>query len=149
MDKFSFDIETLNRISDTPMVSENRAPYGHKDKGFRGLRVWQAGMDLVEACYRVSQNFPKAEQFGLTSQLRRAAISIPSNLAEGWGRHTDPEFSRFVDISIGSSCEVESLVEVSNRLEFLEPSTYSEILEYANKVGSMQYRLRAALKHQP
>src|SRR5438046_2580093 len=107
----------LNKIADRPIVAENRALYGDGQNGFRDLRVWQAGMDLVEACYRASQSFPTSEQFGLTNQLRRAAVSITSNIAEGWGRNTKPEFSRFIDISIGSLCEVESLVEVSKRLE--------------------------------
>jgi four helix bundle protein len=118
-------------------VAENRAPYGDGIKGFRDLRVWQSGMDLVEKCYRTSQAFPASEQFGLTNQLRRAAVSITSNIAEGWGRNTHPEFARFVDISIGSLCEVESLVEVSKRLEYVSAEALGEILENANKVGAM------------
>ena len=146
MSELDIDIEILNRICETPIVHERRAPYGAVGKGFRDLRVWQGAMDLVEACYRASQSFPASEQSGSVNQLRRAAVSIPSNIAEGWGRNTQPEFARFVDISIGSLCEVESLIEVSKRLEFLLEGSYSDILESANKVGSMQYRLRAALK---
>src|SRR5690242_5705413 len=93
-------VDFLNRICDKPAVAEERKPYGEVHSGFRSLRVWQAGMDLVESCYRTSQSFPKAEQFGLTSQLRRAAISITSNLAEGYGRHSQADFARFVDISV-------------------------------------------------
>ena len=140
-------VDFLNRVCDTPIVAEERKPYGAVQSGFRSLRVWQAGMDLIESCYRVSQAFPKIEQFGLTSQLRRAAISITSNLAEGYGRHSQADFARFVDISVGSLCEVESLVEVSKRLEYVSSNEFAQMLERANKVGSMQFRLREVLKN--
>jgi four helix bundle protein len=146
MSDSSLDPNFLNVISETPIVAEPRAPYGAQAKGFRDLRVWQAGMDLVESCYRVSQSFPASEQFGLTNQLRRAAISVTANIAEGWGRNTQPEFARFVDISHGSLCEVESLVEVSNRLTLVDSETLKKIVEQANKVGAMQFRLRAKLR---
>jgi four helix bundle protein len=134
-------------MSEVAIVAEERAPYGSAiGKGFRDLRVWQAGMDLVDACYRASQVFPSTERFGLTDQLRRAAVSVASNIAEGWGRNTNAEFARFVDISIGSLCEVESLIEVASRLKYVTPETLANLLERANKVGSMQHRLRASLR---
>lgn len=140
------DLAYLNSVCDTPLVREPRAPYGAQGKGFRDLRVWQVGMDLVESCYRVSQKFPSHEQFGLTNQLRRAAISITANLAEGWGRNTQAEFARFVDISHGSLCEVESLVEVSRRLEYVDAASFETIVTEANKVGAMQFRLTSKLR---
>ena len=146
MDELLPNIEALNRIADTPAVFEKRAPYGAAGKGFRELRVWQASMDLVEACYRVSQQFPQAEQFGLTNQLRRAAVSVSANIAEGWGRNTNAEFRRFIDISIGSLCEVESLIEVSNRLKYVSSDDLTLMFERANKVGAMQHRLRTSLR---
>jgi len=139
-------VDFINRICDTPVVAEERKPYGTYQSGFRSLRVWQAGMDLVESCYRISQAFPKSEQFGLTSQLRRAAISITSNLAEGYGRHSQADFARFVDISVGSLCEVESLVEVSKRLDYTSAEEVALMLGQASNIGGMQFRLREALK---
>jgi four helix bundle protein len=146
MDDSELSINILNGICDSLAVLERRASYGEAGRGFRDLRVWQAGMDLVESCYRASQAFPQSEQFGLTNQLRRAAVSITANIAEGWGRNTQPEFGRFVDISIGSLCEVESLIEVSRRLQYISTDTLSVILERANKVGSMLHRLRTSLR---
>ncbi len=146
MEDSELSIDLYNKISDTTIVAQNRAPYGNGQKGFRGLRVWQAGMDLAETCYRASQTFPTSEQFGLANQLRRAAVSITANIAEGWGRNTTPELGRFIDISIGSLCEVESLVEVSKRLEYISPEALKAMLEQANKVRSMQHRLRVSLR---
>jgi len=139
-------VDFLNSVCDRPIVAEERAPYGVTQSGFRSLRVWQAGMDLVESCYRASQRFPSAENFGLTNQLRRAAVSVTSNIAEGYGRRSQADFARFVDFSVGSLCEVESLVEVSKRLEYVSPAELAIMLEQANKVGAMQYRLRETLK---
>ena len=146
MDELALDVEFLNRICEMPIVAEPRAAYGSSSRGFRDLRVWQAGMDLVESCYRASQSFPSSEQFGLTSQLRRAAISVTANLAEGWGRNTQLEFARFVDMSHGSLCEVESLAEVSNRLKYMSEESLAKIVKEANAVGAMQYRLRTKLR---
>jgi four helix bundle protein len=146
MNESPLDLNFYNQICDTPIVAEPRAPYGPQQKGFRDLRVWQAGMDLAESCYRASQSFPASEQFGLTSQLRLAAISVPANLAEGWGRNTQREFARFVDISHGSLCEVESLIEVSNRLKLIQAKTMAKIVEETNKVGAMQFRLQSKLR---
>ena len=95
-----FDVDELNDL-----VSEARSGYnvpdGSDGRGFRGLRAWQSAMDVVADVYRVSRAFPKDEQFGLTSQLRRCAVSVPSNIAEGWGRNGPIEFARFIDIAIG------------------------------------------------
>src|SRR5437868_6127055 len=104
MHETELNADHFNRICEMQLTAENRASYGTDNKGFRDLRVWQAGMDLVETCYKCSAAFPASEQFGLTTQLRRAAVSITANIAEGWGRNTQPEFRRFVDISSGSLC---------------------------------------------
>ena len=75
-------------------------------KNFKNLKVWQKGIELVINVYKDSMKFPKEELYGLTSQIRRSAVSIPSNIAEGSGRNSDKEFNRFLDISLGSSFEL-------------------------------------------
>ncbi len=75
---------------------------------YRDLIAWQKSIDLVVAIYELTKGFPQSEEFGLKSQLRRAAVSIPSNIAEGHGRHTQPEFRRFLMIALGSTREVET-----------------------------------------
>ena len=88
-------------------------------QSYRELIVWQKAIDLVVAIYRITQSFPREEAFGLTSQLRRAAVSIPSNIAEGQGRRSAKEFQRFLDIARGSLQEVETQLLIANRLHYL------------------------------
>jgi four helix bundle protein len=87
----------------------------HKD-----LDAWKKSMDLVECIYRLSNNFPDSEKFGLTSQIRRAAISIPSNIAEGAARKSDKELVQFIHISLGSLSEVETQYLIAIRLKFVK-----------------------------
>ncbi len=88
-------------------------------KSFRDLRVWQAGMDLVEAIYRITQPFPAHEQYGLTSQMRRAACSIPSNIAEGHTRQYTKEYLYHLSVAQASLAELETQLEISARLGYL------------------------------
>jgi len=90
----------------------------HKQKiqSFRDLQIWQKSMELTVAVYRITQSFPREEIFGLTSQLRRCAISIPSNIAEGQGRSSEREFLHFLSIARGSNCELQTQVEIARRL---------------------------------
>ena len=85
---------------------------------FEESASWQRGMDLCEAVYIATRSFPKEEVFGLTSQLRRAAVSIPSNIAEGQGRLTSPEFLHFLGIARGSAQEVRTQLHLANRLRY-------------------------------
>ena len=86
----------------------------HKD-----LEVWKKSMDLVESIYTLTQRFPEAEKFGLTSQMRRSAVSIPSNIAEGAARKGDKEFLHFLPIALGSLSELETQYLIATRLEFI------------------------------
>ena len=86
----------------------------HKD-----LKVWQESMDLVVKIYEISEKFPSQETYGLTSQLRRASVSIASNIAEGAGRKGNKEFTRFLYIALGSLSEVETQLEISQRLDYI------------------------------
>ena len=84
------------------------------------LKVWQKSIDFVENIYRITEVFPKTEQFGLVSQMRRAAVSISSNIAEGNGRKSQKEFQHFLSISIGSLAEVETQIIIAKRIGFIE-----------------------------
>jgi len=85
-----------------------------------GLDVWQEAMTLVEAIYACSAHFPDSERFGLTSQIRRAAVSIPSNIAEGAARRSTPEFQRFLSIARGSLSELDTQLQIAVRLKYVE-----------------------------
>lgn len=87
-------------------------------KSHQDLTVYQKSLDLVEKIYKLTQTFPSEEKFGITSQIRRAAVSVPSNIAEGAARKGSKEFSRFLYISLGSLAEIETLLTISNRLKF-------------------------------
>jgi four helix bundle protein len=112
---------------------------------FKELHVWQGGMDLVEAVYRSSASFPKAEQYGLTGQVRRAAVSVPSNIAEGHSRESTREFLKHVSIAMGSLSEVETQMEIANRLGYLSAEDLASILDRAAVLGRQLYALRNAL----
>ena len=91
-----------------------------KIKSHKDLKVWQESMTLVILVYRISEDFPKHEIYGLSSQIRRAAVSIPSNIAEGAGRNGENEFTRFLYIALGSLSEVETQLEISQRLSYVD-----------------------------
>ena len=87
-------------------------------KSYRDLTVWQRSMQLVKAVYELTEAFPSQEQFGLTSQMRRSAVSIPSNIAEGFARKSRGEYARFVDIAYGSAAKLETQLDIAAMLEF-------------------------------
>ena len=113
---------------------------------YRDLDVWQHAMELVEKVYAISKNFPADERFGLGAQLRRAAVSIPSCIAEGNVRHTTRDYLRFVSIAAGSTAEVETQVLLAKRLGFTDSELAKDVLEHCNRVGRMLNRLRQSLK---
>ncbi len=109
---------------------------------YKELKVWQHAMELAKEIYRLTADFPKEEIYGLTSQLRRAAVSVPANIAEGSGRESDREFSRFLSMASGSCAELETLVELSARLGMLNTIQLESIQEKIATIGKMLYRLR-------
>jgi four helix bundle protein len=111
----------------------------HKD-----LDVWKNSMDLVTAIYKITNQFPKEEKFGLIDQIRRAAVSIPSNIAEGAARGTDKDFVRFLYFSLGSSAEVETQVILSQRLRFIGNQVEDELLL---KIASIKKMLIGLIKY--
>lgn len=96
----------------------------HKD-----LQIWQQGIDLVEVIYQKTGTFPSSEQFGLTSQMRRAAVSIPSNIAEGAARQGEKEYVQFLYIALGSLAELETQAIIAKRLGYFEELQTFEIIE--------------------
>ncbi|RYG21796.1 four helix bundle protein [bacterium] len=99
--------------------------------------VWQHGMELVREVYVVTRHFPREEQFGLTSQLRRAAVSIPANLAEGYGRGSKPAFAQFARISQGSLFEVRTLLEIAVTTQTAQEDQIAPLLERAVTLSRM------------
>ncbi len=98
-------------------------------KTFRDLLIWQKAMALVTNTYSVTSQFPKEELFGLTSQIRRSSISIPSNIAEGFGRGTNKDYHRFLTISIGSLFEFQTQIEISYNLKYISETEFNTIFE--------------------
>jgi len=94
------------------------------DKPHKNLKAWQLAMDIAEKIYSTTDSFPSAEKFGLVSQMRRSAISVPSNIAEGAGRNTKREFVNFLHISQGSLSELDTQLELSLRLQFIDKKTW-------------------------
>lgn len=112
---------------------------------YRDLEAWQLGVDLVEACYKATAAFPKSEMFSMTSQMRRAAVSIPSNVAEGYARRTTKAYMNHVSIAIGSHAEFATCIELSRRLGFLPASEADRIAGLSDSVGRLLYGLYRAL----
>jgi four helix bundle protein len=106
-------------------------------QNYRDLIAWQKAMDLVEQAYRTSRTFPKDEMYGLTSQFRRSAVSVPSNIAEGQGRASDAELIRFLHIAHGSLRELETQALIANRLDYCDRNQTAKTLEMAAEVGRL------------
>ena len=112
-------------------------------RGHRDLIVWQKAMTLVRDVYRATRTFPQSELYGLVSQLRRAAVSIPSNLAEGHARNSKNEFRQFVGHARGSLSEVETQIEIAGNLGYLRDPSATELLSRVAELGRMLTGLRA------
>jgi four helix bundle protein len=112
---------------------------------YQDLKLWQKGIDLVVELYKATGEFPKEEKYGLTSQMRRSAISIPSNIAEGAGRNSDKEFCHFLSVANGSSYELETQVIVANRLELISKELCDDLCSQLNEIQKMNYNLQSRL----
>ena len=98
-------------------------------KDFKDLRIWATGMQIVKEIYRITAGFPKTEQFGLTNQMRRAGVSIPSNIVEGHVKNQTGEFLRYLSIAIGSCAELETQLIISKELGWLKDENFKPLLE--------------------
>ena len=111
---------------------------------YKKLDVWKKSVDFVKRGYDLISNFPDSEKFGLTSQMRRSAVSIPSNIAEGVGRDSGKEFTHFLTISQGSCFELETQIIIAQRLGFLDEET--DTLYKLNEIGKMIRSLRNSIR---
>ena len=115
-------------------------------KTFRDLLVWQKSMTLVTDVYRVTKEFPNDERFGLTSQIRRSAVSLPSNIAEGHGRNSTKEYIQFLNITMGSMNELETQLEISKNLKYLEDGVFQKLHDNCREIERMLSSLIRKLK---
>lgn len=114
-------------------------------KGYRDLVVWQNAMDLVDQIYQITRSFPKDENFGLTSQIRRSAISIPSNIAEGHGRSSPKEFRRFLRMALGSLAELDTQLEIALRQAYITPDQSESLSTAITQLRKMLHGLIRSL----
>jgi four helix bundle protein len=115
-------------------------------KSYRDLLVWQRAMDLAVSIHPVALSFPRAERFGLTSQLTRGATSVPSNIAEGHGRRTTGDFIHFLSIARGSLNEVETQITLASRYGYISDAVHDKFLEATAEIGRMLNGLIEALE---
>ena len=102
---------------------------------YRDLKVWEAAMDLAVRIYEVTAAFPREERFGLVQQMRRAAVSVPSNIAEGYGRRTSRQRYKFLEDALGSVFELETQTELSKRVKFLKTADFEELANMIRGIG--------------
>lgn len=110
---------------------------------YRELEVWQFGIRLTKFVYELTRTFPKYELYALSNQLQRSAVSVPANIAEGRARSSTNEFLHFLSIARGSLAELETLLIISEELQYCQPSATGEILELCDRIG----RMIAGLRH--
>ena len=122
------------------------------EPGFRELRVWQGGVELAEAIYRLTASFPRHETYGLSSQIQRAAVSVPANVAEGQCRDHLPEYIRFVSIARGSLAEVDTHLELAVRLTYVSRGDaapdFKRVAVVEREVATLRQRLKKRLEQQ-
>ncbi len=113
---------------------------------YRDLIVWRSSIDVVKVVYELSRVFPTDERFGLTSQMRRAAVSIPANIAEGHGRHHTGDYLRHLSIATGSLCELETLLTIAEQLGFLRAEDHQSVIGRTEHISRMLGGLSRALR---
>jgi four helix bundle protein len=112
-----------------------------KIKNFQDLRIWQKGIEVVKDLYLLTKKFPKEELYGLTSQMRRSAVSIPSNVAEGFRRYHNKEYKQFLYIALGSCAELETQIIIANELDYINETVKTEIIEKIKYICRMTVKL--------
>lgn len=115
-------------------------------KHYRELIVWQKAMELVKSTYELTAKYPSTEAYGLTGQMRRAAVAIPSNIAEGQGRNSTKDFLRYISIAYGSLLELETQISISEMLGYLSGNETRFLLEKCAEVGRLVNGLRNSLE---
>ena len=115
-------------------------------KSYRDLIVWQKSISLVTTVYSHTTNFPVSELYGLTNQLRRCAVSIPSNIAEGYGRNSTGDYKRFLQMAVGSLYELQTQLEIAFQLKYLNEVNFKSIIALCTEIDKMSYSLIQKLK---
>lgn len=116
-------------------------------KNYRDLIVWKKSMELVTKVYVVTKTFPKEETYGLIPQIRRSSISIPSNIAEGYGRHSTNDYVRFLQVARGSLYELQTQLEICLNLDYLSKQRFEEIYEQSREIERMLCSLITKIGH--
>ena len=116
-------------------------------RNYRDLIVWKKSFDLTLLIYRETASFPREEKYGITAQLRKACVSIPSNIAEGEGRKSAIEFRRYLSIALGSLKEAETQILISDALGYFKPNTAAKFMEMAAEIGRLLSGLSKSLSH--
>lgn len=106
-------------------------------RNYTELETWQRAMELTEAVYAATKRYPKEETYGLTSQTRRSAVSVPSNIAEGQGRGSSRDFVRFLTVARGSLCELETQLILGSRLRYVDEASLQSLLKQSGTVGRL------------
>ena len=117
-----------------------------KSSDYRQLKVWQKAMDLTVEIYSLVNKFPRAENYALSDQMRRSVVSIPSNIAEGQGRNSDKEFVNFLSIARGSLWELETQIEISELLHYIDSGQKNKVYEQTEEIGKMLNALANSLE---
>ena len=112
-----------------------------KIKNFQDLRIWQKGIEVVKDIYILTKKFPKEELYGLTSQMRRSAVSIPSNIAEGFRRYHNKEYKQFLYIALGSCAELETQIIIANELDYANDNSKTKVIEKIKYICRMTIKL--------
>ena len=120
-----------------------------KSSDYRQLKVWQKAMDLTVEIYSLVNKFPRAENYALSDQMRRSVVSIPSNIAEGQGRNSDKEFVNFLSIARGSLWELETQIEISERLHYIDSGQKNKVYEQTEEIGKMLNALATSVEQTP
>ncbi len=110
---------------------------GYKSRSYRDLEVWKLSIDFVKKVYQITHNFPDSEKFGLINQIRRATVSIPSNIAEGQGRNSTKEFKQFLAISLGSLAELETQLIIAKEIDYLTQNGLDALLSPLDRIRKM------------
>ena len=118
-------------------------------KSYRNLIVWQKSIEVCTLIYRLTQDFPRDETFGITSQLKRAAISVPTNISEGHSRNSKKEYRHFVGIARCTLAEVETLITLTKNLQFTSENKITEITDLCTEIGKMLTSLNRKLQSPP
>jgi four helix bundle protein len=116
-------------------------------RSYKDLIVWQRAVDFSVKVYRVTKKFPREELYGLTSQIRRSAVSIPSNIAEGQVRSSDAAFANHLEIALGSAAELETQLTIALKVTYLQPLEYENTVSELTEIVRMLYGLLSKLRH--